>query len=162
MGSRDLCQVRSHELRTGPVGPRCCRHVHRNRHLQYRGKMFRLSLSTIHAPQQCMRAWGKVSRGVFGKTVMWLHKDLTSPWWLHPGSTRNRGPPRAHLHVVGMLWFMSQTCPFYSVLVSISAFMALSTVFHSINSPDNSPVLSLPYWSLQLYVSLWKSPSALK
>ena len=28
--------------------------------------------------------------------------------------------------------------PFYSVLVSISVFMALSTVFHSINSPDNS------------------------
>ena len=41
---------------------------------------------------------------------------------------------------------------FYSVLVSISVFMALSTVFHSINSPDNSPlshsvlpVLFLPY-----------------
>ena len=41
--------------------------------------------------------------------------------------------------------------PFYSVLVSISVFMAFSTVFHLINSPDNSPfshsvlpVLSLP------------------
>ena len=51
--------------------------------------------------------------------------------------------------------------PFYSVLVSISDFMALSTAFHSINSPDNFPfshsllpVLSLPFWSLQLYVSL--------
>ena len=50
---------------------------------------------------------------------------------------------------------------FYSVLVSISVFMALSTVFHSINSADNSlfshsvlPVLSLPYWSFQLYISL--------
>ena len=31
----------------------------------------------------------------------------------------------------------------YSVLVSISVFMALSTVFHSINSPDNSPFNSL-------------------
>ena len=47
--------------------------------------------------------------------------------------------------------------PFYSVLVSIFVFMVLSTVFHSINSPDNSPfshsvlpVLSLPYWSFQL------------
>ena len=29
--------------------------------------------------------------------------------------------------------------PFYSVLVSISVFISLSTVFHSINSPDNSP-----------------------
>ena len=47
--------------------------------------------------------------------------------------------------------------PLYSILVSISVFMALSTVFHSINSPDNCPlshsvllVLSLPYWSFQL------------
>ena len=44
--------------------------------------------------------------------------------------------------------------PFYSVLVSIPVFMALSTVFHYIKSPDNPPlshsvlpVLSLPYWS---------------
>ena len=51
--------------------------------------------------------------------------------------------------------------PFYSVLVSISVFMALSTVFHSINSHDNSPfsdsvlpVLYLPYWAFQLYISL--------
>ena len=42
--------------------------------------------------------------------------------------------------------------PFYSVLVSVSVFMALSTVFHFINSADNSPffdavlqVLSLAY-----------------
>ena len=28
--------------------------------------------------------------------------------------------------------------PFHSVLMSISVFIALSTVFHSINSPDNS------------------------
>ena len=67
--------------------------------------------------------------------------------------------PRGHLHVVGMirffiffkffflgtLRFMSVTnqpslpTPFYSVLVSISVFVALSTVFHSINSLDNSP-----------------------
>ena len=30
--------------------------------------------------------------------------------------------------------------PFYSVLMSVSVFMALSCVFHSINSPDNSPL----------------------
>ena len=42
--------------------------------------------------------------------------------------------------------------PFYSALVSAGVFMALSTVFHSINSPDKSllsysvlPVLRLPY-----------------
>ena len=54
---------------------------------------------------------------------------------------------------------LSLPTPFYSALVSISVFMALSAVFHSINSPDNSPfsqsvppVLSLPYRSFQLYV----------
>ena len=58
--------------------------------------------------------------------------------------------------------------PFYSVLESVSVFMALSTVFYSINSPNNCPlshsvlpVLFLPYRSFQLYISLWKSPSAL-
>ena len=62
---------------------------------------------------------------------------------------------------------------FYSVPVSVSVFIALSAVFYSINSPDNSPlshsvlpVLFLPYWSFQLYLSLkkkisFKSPSAL-
>ena len=51
--------------------------------------------------------------------------------------------------------------PFYSVSVSVSVFVALSTVLRSINSPDNSPlshsvllVLFLPYWSFQLYLSL--------
>ena len=51
--------------------------------------------------------------------------------------------------------------PFYSVLVSVSVFTALSTVFHSINSPYISllshsvlPVFFLPYWSFQLYISL--------
>ena len=53
--------------------------------------------------------------------------------------------PWAHLQVVGMLQFMSNRnqlslpIPFYSVLASVSVLMALSTVFHSINFPDNSP-----------------------
>ena len=62
----------------------------------------------------------------------------------------------------------SLPAPFYSVLVSISVFIALSAVFHSINYPDNSlfshsvlPVLFLPHWSFQLYISLRKSLSAL-
>ena len=52
----------------------------------------------------------------------------------------------------------SLSTSFYSVLVSISAFKAFSTVFQSINSPDNSPlsqtvlpVLFLPFRS---FVSL--------
>ena len=66
---------------------------------------------------------------------------------------------RVQLHVVGVLRFMSKSLPtpFESVLVPVSVFMALSTVFHSINSPDNSPlshsglpVLFLHYWSFQL------------
>ena len=32
---------------------------------------------------------------------------------------------------------LSLSHPFYSLLVSVSVFMALSTVFHSMNSPDN-------------------------
>ena len=57
----------------------------------------------------------------------------------------NSSPRVAHLHAVGMLRFMSDInqpslpTPCYSVLVSVSVFMILSTVFHSINSPDNSP-----------------------
>ena len=47
----------------------------------------------------------------------------------------------------------------YPVQMSVSVFMAISTVFLSMNSPDNSPlshsdrpVLFLPYWSFQLYI----------
>ena len=51
----------------------------------------------------------------------------------------------AYLHMLGMLQIMSDIkqprlpTPFYSVLVSVSVLMTLSTVSHSINSPDNSP-----------------------
>ena len=82
--------------------------------------------------------------------------------------------PWAHLHMVRMLQFMSNInqpsfpTPFHSVLVSISVFMALSTVFHSINSPDNSPfsdsvltVLSLPYCSYSLISALLLLQSSL-
>ena len=51
--------------------------------------------------------------------------------------------------------------PFYSVLVPIYVFIALSIAFHSINSPDNSPlshlvllVLFLPFDYISLYESL--------
>ena len=83
--------------------------------------------------------------------------------------------PACSLSRVGMLRFIfdinqpSLSAPFFSaVIVSVSVFMALSTVLRPINSPDNSLlsysvrlVLFLPYWSFQLYVALWKSPSAL-
>ena len=77
--------------------------------------------------------------------------------------------PWAHLHVVGTLRFMSDInqpslpTPFYSVLVSISVCMALSTVFHSINPPDNSPfshsvlVVLAPALGPFIYMSLYES-----
>ena len=47
----------------------------------------------------------------------------------------------------------SLSTPFNSVLVSVSVHMPLSTVFHSINSPDNSP--SFLVLSLSLCLSLF-------
>ena len=51
--------------------------------------------------------------------------------------------------------------PLYSVLASVSVFTALSNVFHSTNSLDNSSlshsvllILILPHRSFQLYISL--------
>ena len=60
--------------------------------------------------------------------------------------------------------YLSLPTPFYYVLVSVSVFIALSTVFQSINSPDNSPFShTLFFWShLCLtgpfnYISLYES-----
>ena len=95
-------------------------------------------------------------------TVFWVNVAMVSP---------SRGGDVA-VYVFGINQ-PSLPTPFYSVLVSV--FMALSTVFHSLNSPGNSPlshsvrlvlflsVLStvfLPYRSFQLCISLWKSPPA--
>ena len=69
--------------------------------------------------------------------------------------------PQLYVHTMSDINQPSLPTPFKSVLVSISVLMALSTAFHSINSPDNSlfshsvlQVLSLPYWSFQVYISL--------
>ena len=74
------------------------------------------------------------------------------------------GSPSSGLDVAVYVFDINQPSlppPFYSVLVSASDFIALSTVFHSINSPDNSPlfhflllVLFLFYRSFRLYISL--------
>ena len=66
--------------------------------------------------------------------------------------------PRVHLDAVRMLRFMSDIkqpslpTPFYSVLVSISVFMALSTVFHSISPPTILCFLTL-FFRSYLYLS---------
>ena len=53
------------------------------------------------------------------------------------------GSPSRCGDVAGYVFDINQPSlltPLYSVLVSISVFMALSTVFRSINSPDTSPL----------------------
>ena len=88
-------------------------------------------------------------------------------------TTATTESPRAHLHVVGTLWFMSDInqpslpTPFYSVLASIPVFMAFSTVFHSINSPNNCPFSDCSSGLISALLVLstlclfMKSPSAL-
>ena len=49
--------------------------------------------------------------------------------------------------------------PFDSVFVSISVFMALSTVFHSINAPDYSPLSHSVLSSVLSIVYLFKKVS---
>ena len=94
----------------------------------------------------------------------------------HVKLTFKKSSLRAQLHVVGQLWFTSSdinepsspTSSFFILILCLFLFSRPFQLLHSINSPDNSlfshsvlPVLSLPYWSFQLYISLWKSPSAL-
>ena len=61
--------------------------------------------------------------------------------------------PQADLHVLGMLRFMSAG-PLLFILFSVSVFMALSTVFHSINSCLISALLVLSAIYLFRKVSL--------
>ena len=56
------------------------------------------------------------------------------------------GSPSRGGDVAGYVFDINQLSlptPFRSVLVSVSVFMALSTVFRSINFPDNSPFSQL-------------------
>ena len=78
--------------------------------------------------------------------------------WVSSGSPTRGGDVATHIFDINQ---PSLPILLYFVLVSVSVFMALSTVFDSINSPDNSPlshsvvlVLSLPYQSFQLLISL--------
>ena len=54
-------------------------------------------------------------------------------------------------------WGCYSLSPFYSILVSISLFMAISTVFQSINSSDNSPISYLVSHSGELRTKKLKS-----
>ena len=55
-----------------------------------------------------------------------------------PAGSPSRGGDVVVAYVFNISQASLPTTPFYSVLVTVSVFMALSTVFHSINSPDNS------------------------
>ena len=85
--------------------------------------------------------------------LSWGLRGLTFTWWGCYGLCQ-RYKSTEHAHS-----FLLCSCVFFSL-------MALSTVFHSINSSDNSPfsysllpVLSLPYWSFQLYDHLFMKVS---
>ena len=77
------------------------------------------------------------------------------------------GSPSCDGDVEVYVFYMNQRSlptPFHSVLLSVSVFKALSTIFHSINSPDNSMlssglisallVLSSIYLSMKVFLSL--------
>ena len=75
---------------------------------------------------------------------------------VHAGSSSRDGEVTVYALDINQV---SLPTPFYCVLISVSVFIALSTAFHSINSPDNSPlsqsvlpVLILSYWSFQIYI----------
>ena len=78
------------------------------------------------------------------------------------GSPSRGGDVAVHVFDINQSSFATS---FYSVLVSISVFMALSTVFHSINSLDNFlpshsvlPVLFPLYLTIYLFMKVSFSP----
>ena len=106
-----------------------------------------------------------------GSDIHWLVLNSTGSSDIHWLVLERVGSPDINWLVLNRVFDINQPglpIPFYSLLVSISVFMTLLTVFHSISSPENSPlsnfvlpVLFLPHRSFQLYISLWKSLSAL-
>ena len=100
-----------------------------------------------------------------------VYEDTIPLWHVgHRHITESGVPKDSRWHGANVAVFISDInqpslpTSFRSFLASVSVFLALSTVFHSINSPTNSPlshsvlpVLFLPYWSFQLYISLKKS-----
>ena len=85
--------------------------------------------------------------------------------WVPTGSPSRGGDVAVYVFYINQ---PSLPTPFHSVRVTVSVFMALSTVFQSINSPDNSPlshsvlpVLFLSYWSfwnIYLFMKVSFSP----
>ena len=96
---------------------------------------------------------------VTGRHVLF---ELCLKWRVPTGSPSRGGDVTVYVFDINQ---PSLPTHFYSVLVFVSVFVALSTVFHSIKSPDNSllshsehSVLFLPYWSFQLHLFMKASP----
>ena len=73
-----------------------------------------------------------------------IHLGVLSAFVVPAGSPSRGGDVMVYVPDVNQ---PSLPTPFYSVLVSVSVFMVLSTVFDSINSPDNSPTSLLSHFS---------------
>ena len=105
--------------------------------------------------QDCRRP---LVTGKLLSTVLGFQRPVTWTGWPHDQSGYR---PIVVLEMAQNISQPSLPTPFYSVLVTLSVFMTLSTVFHSINFPDNSPlshsvlpVSFLPHLSFQLYISM--------
>ena len=109
---------------------------------------FSFGVFSVPAPG-CCEGWD----GLWLPLLMLVNPSLLGFQWTHLRMGR-----------CGLFFYTDQLSlhtPFYSVFVSISIFMALSTLFHSKHSPNNCPlshsdlllVLFPQYWSFQLYIS---------
>ena len=126
-------------------------------------------------------SWEKYSRQSDWYDWFQDNHALFLGWSLERGSTVQTVPAGSPSHggdvavLLLLLFFvinqLSLPTPFYFVFVSVSVFMALSTVFHSINSPDSSSLshsspslsfcLSGPFDYISLYETLlqpWYDP----
>ena len=119
----------------------------------------RISGSTGSRRVESILVVAYIIHNIFTRCVSMPGRLPVLPWLVVLlGSPSRAGDVRVYVPDINQ---PSLPSPFYSVLVSACfVFMALSTVFYSINSPDNSPlshsvlpVLLLPYWSFQLYMS---------
>ena len=113
----------------------------------------------VSGPQ--LKLWGLPNGGWEGSVCNHFPKSvlpttrprgLTFTWWGSYGLCVEHKPTEL-THS-----FLFCSCVYFSL-------MALSAIFHSVNSPNSSlishsviPALFLPCWSFQLYISLWKSP----
>ena len=100
---------------------------------------------------------GKVGGGVFQmmtRNVKWT-RTMNHSDQVHTGSPSHGGNVAIYVFDVKQ---PSLPTPFYSFLLCVSVFMALSAVFHSINSPNNS-TFSLFYRSYFCLIGLFSHKS---